>query len=42
MKYWINIRRKIKYALLSEFDKVFLNYIVTNLVEHAMKEEGGA
>ena len=31
----------MKYALLSEFDNIFLNYIVTNLVEHTMKKEDG-
>ena len=33
--------KKIKYALLSEFDKVLSKYIITNLVEHAMKKHDG-
>ena len=31
----------IKYALLSEFDKVLSKSIITNLVEHAMKKQDG-
>ena len=32
----------IKYALLSEFDKVLSKSIITNLAEHATKEDGAA